>query len=101
METHKSEEKFNPWNTKDFDNYLFFCCPECSTKHAKKGDFIKHAWMNHPTEAKEMMESKAKMEAGQVWNLDFSNPWIVSRFEDFQFYFCPECDVKINTKSMI
>ena len=96
MEKFEVEEKFNPWTSGNVEDYHYYSCPECHDKHSKKGQFIKHAWMHHPQSAQKMV---AALTNQNVWTLDFSDPWIVSSFEDFQFYFCPECEVKTNTKT--
>ena len=41
------EEKFNPWNVTGFDDFLFYCCPECDSRTVTKSDFIQHAVNNH------------------------------------------------------
>ena len=42
------EDKFHPWkNVKSLEEFRFYCCPECPSKHVNKTDFIKHAVTEH------------------------------------------------------
>ena len=47
------DEKFdpaeiNPWNVTNVDEFLFYCCPECDSKHVTRDVFINHALLEHP-----------------------------------------------------
>ena len=42
----------NPWDVSSLEDFLYFCCPECSDKSQTKDLFIFHALENHP-ESKE------------------------------------------------
>ena len=42
------DEKFNPWDVSNLEEFLYFCCPECDTKHPNKPAFINHALIEHP-----------------------------------------------------
>ena len=51
------EKMYNPWScVKKWEEFLYFCCPECNVKYHKKDIFIKHALSNHPM-AKMCLES--------------------------------------------
>ena len=41
------EMNVNPWNVTDLDDFLFYCCPECDTKHVTKDVFQHHALKEH------------------------------------------------------
>ena len=41
------EDKFHPWDVKSLEEFRFYCCPECPSKHVNKTDFIKHAVTEH------------------------------------------------------
>ena len=36
------------WNVKSFDNFQFFCCPECVYRSKTKKELMSHASENHP-----------------------------------------------------
>ena len=38
----------NPWLVETFDEFLFYCCPECSFKSRLHNDFNSHALVSHP-----------------------------------------------------
>ena len=42
------EEKFNPWNVENLEEFHFYCCPECEFRIGIKGEFINHAVVKHP-----------------------------------------------------
>ena len=48
MEVNDKLESFNPWNVKDIDQFLNYCCPECDIKQKTKSEFIAHAIYVHP-----------------------------------------------------
>ena len=41
----KPEE--NPWAVNTFEDFQFYCCPECDLKEHTKDKFVKHALENH------------------------------------------------------
>ena len=41
------EEIANPWQVPSFDQFLFYCCPECDTKIRELNVFFKHAIKLH------------------------------------------------------
>ena len=43
----KSTEGENPWQVPSFDQFLFYCCPECDTKIKELNVFFKHAVKMH------------------------------------------------------
>ena len=42
------DDKINPWDVSNLEEFLFFCCPECDSKHPSKASFINHALIEHP-----------------------------------------------------
>ena len=48
FEDEEFEEKFNPWDVKNVEEFRLYCCPECSTRNVHKSDFIRHALTFHP-----------------------------------------------------
>ena len=38
----------NPWLVENFDEFLFYCCPECNYKSRLPNDFNSHALVSHP-----------------------------------------------------
>lgn len=40
--------EYNPWEVKQLDEFLFYCCPECENKSLSKKVFINHALSQHP-----------------------------------------------------
>ena len=42
------DEKFNPWDVNELEEFLFFCCPECDDRSPTKASFINHALIQHP-----------------------------------------------------
>jgi len=40
--------KNNPWSVSTWNDFLYFCCPECNLKDRSKDVFIKHAIDHHP-----------------------------------------------------
>ena len=56
FENFEFEEKFNPWNVKSLEDFLYYCCPQCDHKNITKSAFIKHAVVNH-SKSQELIES--------------------------------------------
>ena len=48
MENFEFEDKFNPWDVNNLDDFRFYYCPECDFRNVTKNDFIKHAVTSHP-----------------------------------------------------
>ena len=46
----------NPWSVRKWEEFLYFCCPECDEKSQSKDNFITHALSIHPM-AKICLES--------------------------------------------
>ena len=43
------EKMHNPWSSvRKWEEFLYFCCPECNEKNQSKDIFIKHALSIHP-----------------------------------------------------
>ena len=38
----------NPWSAKSLEDYIFYCCPECSYKTKINDTFLEHAFVKHP-----------------------------------------------------
>jgi hypothetical protein len=38
----------DPWNVDSFDDFCFYCCPECDYRSKTKNDLVNHAIENHP-----------------------------------------------------
>ena len=46
--TMASDIQFNPWaQVESLEEFLFYCCPECDTKHPTKSQFVTHALEHH------------------------------------------------------
>ena len=100
------EDKFNPWDVKSLEDFLYYCCPSCPSKNMNKTDFINHALTSHPQSQSfiEFLENNTSNTAivkteEYVENLPFEvedkfNPWYVKSLEEFHFYCCPECPSK-------
>ena len=52
-------EEFSPWNVVSFDEFLFYCCPECDRKHVSKEQFSEHALNCHPESKRFIFHLKA------------------------------------------
>ena len=48
----------NPWSVKNFDEFLYYCCPECDERNQSKELFIKHAIDKHPDSQEYIFEIK-------------------------------------------
>ena len=44
MKYHES----NPWEVKNLEEFLYYCCPECEVKNHTKEIFLQHAIEQHP-----------------------------------------------------
>ena len=95
----------NPWLVPSFDDFLQYVCPEpeCSEKYRMKCNFIKHALLFHE-EANAFIDglvTQSESTNAPKSQIDKSNPWMVAKFEDLQFYYCPspECNFKVKTRA--
>ena len=50
------EEKYNPWNVSNLEEFLYYCCPECDLKDVDRDRFLNHIVIAHPR-AKNLIES--------------------------------------------
>ena len=50
------EEKYNPWNVSNLEEFLFYCCPECDMKDVDRDRFLNHVVIAHPR-AKNLIDS--------------------------------------------
>ena len=48
MDQVDNYENYNPWKVENFDDFLYYCCPECDFRHEIKTEFIAHAVDHHP-----------------------------------------------------
>ena len=48
----------NPWSVRKWEEFLYFCCPECDVKNHSRDHFLKHAFDQHP-KSKECLEKLA------------------------------------------
>ena len=37
-----------PWDVKCIEDFLYYCCPECSQRSQSRDDFLHHAEFEHP-----------------------------------------------------
>ena len=38
---------FNPWNVGSFEEFLYFCCPQCDIKTKATDELVKHGLKFH------------------------------------------------------
>ena len=55
----------NPWLVSSFEEFLFYCCPECDIKTKEKGQLYEHAVQEHQL-AKELRAQGAYIAAPKV-----------------------------------
>ena len=51
MEPMEQKEEImdaNPWEVRQLEEFLYFCCPECDQKCQTKDSFLQHALGQHP-----------------------------------------------------
>merc|ERR1712223_2220487 len=68
------EKTNNPWSSvRKWEEFLYFCCPECNEKNQSKDIFIKHALSIHPM-AQICFESiESDVQLKETKNIDFFN----------------------------
>ena len=76
-----TEDTKNPWEGRDLEEFLFFCCPECDEKNYSKELFLQHALKLHPM-AKEVFgaSNSIKVELEEDINNDENN--IITDYDD-------------------
>ena len=67
-------EHSNPWHVTCLEDFLYFWCPECDTKHVTKPSFVKHALSQHPKSHQTLSEFGIKRE-----------DYLLEDFEDVTF----------------
>ena len=79
----------NPWNVKNIQEFLYFCCPECGMKDQSQDSFVKHALDIHPDSREFVVNLQIKTE---VFDESYDN------YEDSEsFYYGGEmvdCEIK-------
>ena len=92
-----TEVPFNPWTqVESLEDFLFYFCPECDTKHQTKSQFISHALGQHPNShccAYIFSETRIKSEDVEV-KLDEYDQQDDANGADWDYYdqdWQPEC----------
>ena len=60
-------DNINPWLVTKWEEFLYFCCPECEEKNQSKDDFVNHALSVHPL-AKVCLETIEVLQADKKEN---------------------------------
>ena len=55
-------DKFMPWNSKSFEDFLYFCCPKCDLKCKSSHEFVLHTVNNHQSSYQHCIDSKESIE---------------------------------------
>ena len=78
-----TEDTKNPWEGRDLEEFLFFCCPECDEKNYSKELFLQHALKLHPM-AKEVFgaSNSIKVELEEDINNDADENNIITDYDD-------------------
>ena len=63
------ENQRNPWNVGSFDDFLYYCCPECDEQYELKEQFISHAFDQHP-KSKSLANSDLDPLASSIEEID-------------------------------
>ena len=102
------EDKYNPWDVKNLQEFYYYCCPSCPLKNVNKTDFIKHALTAH-TESqntidglednKDIVKNEEYIENFESELEEKFNPWDVKSLIEFCYYCCPECPSKFVNKT--
>ena len=56
----------NPWLVSSFEEFLFYCCPECDTKTKQLGQLFDHAVQEHQLAKDTLIKRKVKIEAPEI-----------------------------------
>ena len=64
-ELMESEEKHNPWDVSNLEEFLYYSCPECDCKNKDKEDFVNHAVISHPR-AKNLIGPEIRIEIEEL-----------------------------------
>jgi hypothetical protein len=46
------DDPLNPWDIDKLDQYLYYCCPQCTHRCKDKPMLMSHAYVNHPDVSK-------------------------------------------------
>ena len=58
----------NPWLVQSFDEFLFYCCPECNVKDKSRDEFVKHALNHHPDAKDQFSNLIFKLDPSEDFN---------------------------------
>ena len=56
----------NPWIVSSFEEFHFYCCPECDIKTKEKGQLYEHAVQEHQLAKDTLIKRKVKIEAPEI-----------------------------------
>ena len=60
----------NPWSSvRKWEEFLYFCCPECNEKNQSKDVFIKHALNIHPMAKLCLQSIKPEVELKETYEI--------------------------------
>ena len=78
-------DNINPWLVTKWEEFLFFCCPECEEKNQSKDDFVNHALSVHPM-AKVCLETIEVVQTGNKKEyLNHIDEKFVTKTEDIPY----------------
>ena len=55
----------NPWKVQTFEDFLYYCCPECDTKTKEENQLYDHAVEEHQL-AKDVLPSKSEFKVEET-----------------------------------
>ena len=63
-----------PWIVESLEDFLYYCCPECSGRNQSRDDFLQHALKEHPNAKNYLVPIYVKNEFDEEYaDIDIKN----------------------------
>ena len=96
------EENYNPWSSvRKWEEFLYFCCPECNEKSQSKETFIKHALSVHPMAQMCFESIEPDVQLKETNRINESGPYINEEYSEENNAYEQKLTIAINEDPLV
>ena len=96
------EENYNPWSSaRKWEEFLYFCCPECNEKSQSKETFIKHALSVHPMAQMCFESIEPDVQLKETNRINESGPYINEEYSEENNAYEQKLTISINEDPLV
>ena len=79
-----NNDEENPWAVNNLEEFLYFCCPECTERNQSKELFLEHALNQHPKAKQCLQNLEIKKEINVEEEIQNYTESIGNKFVDYE-----------------